>query len=51
MKSYEIILNIEREEEFEQDTFTFWDGLSVVVGAIFLFVTLLFLYYLMCYGG
>ena len=48
MKTYEIILNIEREE-FEQDTFTIWDGLAVIGGFLCLFVPLLTLYCLL--GG
>ena len=44
MKTYEIILNV---EEQEQDTFTVWDGLAVVGGFLCLFVPLLFLYFLM----
>ena len=42
MKTYEIIINIEQEQE--KETFTVWDGLSVVCSFVCLILTVLFCY-------
>lgn len=46
MKTYEIVLDVE-EYIVEQDSFTFWDGIEVVLGFFLFCVPLLFLYFLM----
>ncbi len=50
MKTYEIVLDVE-EYIVEQEPFTIMDGIKVVFGFFLFGVPLLFLYFLMCYGG
>ena len=46
MKTYEIVLNIPVEKR-EEDAFTIWEGLAVILSFICLILTVIFLYLIM----